>query len=539
MRVPAVVGDRLDSWKEIAAYLNRGVRTVRRWESDEGLPVHRHVHRTQGSVYAFKSEIEAWRQSAARLPAERLPEAKSIVVLPFTNLSTDPENEYFADGLTDEVTADLSKVRALRVISRTSSMTFKGTTKDLRTIAGDLGVRYVLEGSVRRAEGRLRITAQLIDAATDAHLWADKYEGRVEDIFAFQATLARMIVNALELRLSTDEERGLTQRPIPNLLAYECYLRARHEGWRWRRDAIDRAVQLLKQGLAIVGPNASLYAALGLAHLQYREAGIDLGEGPINKADECAAKLFALDSQSASALQLRGWIHYSRGGIQDAVRDLQAALALDPNNADTLGLLGNCCLISGKVTAGRAYVARLLAVDPLTPLNRCMPGFADILEGRFESVEAPYRQMFEMDRDNPMARLFYIWVLILTKRTDAVGPIVESFPAQERATVPARIALFLALALSGDAERAHGAVTPDIELLAAASDVFARLLAHGYALAGMPDRALHWLDVAIGRGFINYPFLAEHDPLLASLRGHPRFQELLAIARERWVRFEA
>lgn len=536
--MPALVGDRLDSWKEIAAYLNRGVRTVRRWEKDEGLPVHRHVHRAQGSVYAFKSEIETWRQNAARLPA-RPPEAKSIVVLPFTNLSRDPENEYFADGLTDEVTADLSKVRALRVISRTSSMAFKGTTKNLRAIAGDLRVRYVLEGTVRRAGGRLRITAQLIDAAADAHLWADKYDGSVDDIFTFQSTLAHMIVNALELRLSADEARKLTQRPIPNLLAYECYLRARHEGWRWRRDAIDRAIRLLEEGLSIVGPNVSLYSALGLAHLQYREAGIDLGEGPIEKADECAAKLFALDSQSASALQLRGWIHYSRGNIQDAVRDLQAALAVDPNNADTLGLLSNCCLISGKVTVGRAYVARLLAVDPLTPLNRCMPGFADILEGHFESVEAPYRQMFELDRANPMARLFYAWVLILTKRTDAVDPIVESFPVGERETVPARIALFLTRALSGDADLACRTVTPDIEHVATESDVFARLLAHGYALAGMPDRALHWLDIAIGRGFINYPFLAEHDPLLASLRGDPRFQALLAITRERWVRFEA
>ena len=202
-------------------------------------------------------------------------------------------------------------------------------------------------------------------------------------------------------------------------------------------------------------------------------------------------------------------------------------------------MLSNCCLISGKVTAGRAYIARLLAVDPLTPLNRCMPGLADILEGHFESAETPYSQMFEMDRANPMARLFYVWVLILTKRTDDVDPIVESFPPEERETVPARIALFLARALSGDAERAHRAVTPDIERVAAESDVFARLLAHGYALASIPDRALHWLAVAIGRGFINYPFLAEHDPILASLRGDPRFQQLLAITRERWMRFEA
>src|SRR5688572_25241278 len=138
--MPPDPGDRLDSWKEIAAYANRGVRTVRRWEREEGLPVHRHVHRRLGTVYAYRSEIDAWRRSASRATHGR---ADSIAVLPFTNL--DPGNEYFADGLTDEVTADLSKVRALRVISRTSSMRFKGTARDVKAIAGELGVRYVLE----------------------------------------------------------------------------------------------------------------------------------------------------------------------------------------------------------------------------------------------------------------------------------------------------------------------------------------------------------------------------------------------------------
>ena len=297
--MPEAVEDRLESWKQIAAYLNRGVRTVRRWETEEGLPVHRHVHRTLGTIYAYKSEIDAWRESrpdrpapAATSDARRSAAArgtvKSIAVLPFTNLSTDPENAYFADGLTEEVIADLSKVRRLRVISRLSSMAFRDTKKDLKSVARELGVRYVLQGSARRAGTQLRISAQLIDATRDEHLWAESYDGTLEDVFAIQERLARVIVAALELRLTNDEHERLAERPIRDLHAYECYLRARYDAWRWRPDAIDHAIQLLRNGLATVGDNARLYAALGHAFLQYREAGIDLGEGPLAQAEECA-----------------------------------------------------------------------------------------------------------------------------------------------------------------------------------------------------------------------------------------------------------
>jgi TolB-like protein len=545
--VPASSDDRLDSWKEIAAYLNRGVRTVRRWEREEGLPVHRQVHRVLGSVYAFKTEIDAWRHagrianaagSSFGRPVPARP-GKSIAVLPFANLSPDPENEYFSDGLTDEVTADLSRLGTLRVISRTSSMAFKSTSKDAGTIARELGVRYILEGSVRRAGETLRITARLIDASTDDHLWTERYDGAVGDVFAFQERLARTIVDALELRLSADEDRRLADRPISNMHAYDCYLRARQEALRWREDAIDHAVQLLHNGLAIVGNNARLYAALGHAYLQYREAGIDFGERPLEEADACARKVVELEPGSAAGLRLRGWIHYSRGRIQDAVRDLKAACQIEGSNADTLLLLANCYLISGKVAEARPLIERVLAIDPLTPLSRCMPAFADVMEGNFAAAIEPYRQMYEMDPGNPMARLFYVWALIINQRRHEVVEVMTSFPAEVRDTVPGRIASFLSEAFAGRGREAHAALEGKIEAVATAADVFPRMLAQGYALAGMPEQAMRWLAIAVDRGFVNHPFLSRHDPFVEGLRGLPQFQELMNAVRVRWEAFQA
>ena len=516
---------------------------MRRWEADEGLPVHRHMHRALGSVYAFRSEIDAWRQTNQLSRVNRAPSVTAgaiapIVVLPFTNLSPDPDNEYFADGLTDEVIADLSKVRSLRVISRTSSMALKGTSKDVRAIGRELRVRFVLEGTVRRAADGLRISARLIDASSDECLWTEKYDGRVEDVFAMQERLARTIVDALQLQLTADEHKQLAAHPIDNVHAYECYLQARQEAYRWRQDAIDHAIQLLRNGLAIIGENAELYAALGRTHLQYREAGIDLGEGPLREADECARKVLALDPQCCAGLQLRAFINYSTGRIQEAVRDLKAAHEIEPNNPETLALLCNCYLISGYVSFARPLIDQLVAVDPLTPLTRCMPGFADLMEGNVASALGAYRQMFEMDPGNPMARLFYVPILAANGRMSEVREIVSTFPPEVKDTIPARLTTFVAHALAGNRSDALAMLTPQIETIANATDVFPRFLAIGYAALHMADRAIHSLSIAVDRGFINYPFLAHHDPFMKPLRTDPRFRQLLATVHNRWEKFD-
>jgi TolB-like protein/predicted Ser/Thr protein kinase len=187
----------------------------------------------------------------------------SIVVLPFGNLSPDPENEFFADGLTEEVIADLSGIRALRVISRRSAMRFKGKDRNLAAIARELNVRYVLEGSVRRAGSSLRVTAQLVDAETDSHVWAEKYSGTIEDVFAIQEEISRKIVKALQIQLTDAESRAVAERPIDNPAAYDCYLQARHELLNMTLESLDRAQKVVDAGLALIGENPLLLATRG------------------------------------------------------------------------------------------------------------------------------------------------------------------------------------------------------------------------------------------------------------------------------------
>jgi adenylate cyclase len=187
---------------------------------------------------------------------------KSIAVLPFVNMSNEPDQEFFSDGLTEEIITDLSRLEKLLVISRSSIMTFKGTHKKIKEIANEVNVRYILEGSVRKSGNNLRITAQLIDAFTDGHLWAGKYNGTMEDVFEIQEKVSRSIVEALDLKLTNEENSHLTKHPIQNVQAYECYIRARQEMYKFTEQGLNNAVLIAQRGLDIVGDNAFLLATL-------------------------------------------------------------------------------------------------------------------------------------------------------------------------------------------------------------------------------------------------------------------------------------
>jgi TolB-like protein len=215
---------RLDSWKEIAAYLRKTVRTVQRWERTKGLPVHRHGHGKNGSVYAFKSDLDRWLRYE---PEGDRKDIRSILVLPLHDLSGDPTQEYLADGMTESLIVDVGKIRALRVISRASAMQYKGPDKSLPSIAKELKVDAVVRGTVLQAGKRVRITAELIHAPSGAQVWAESYERDIRDILALYREVARAIADEISVKVFPLERARLNRerKVVPE--AHQAYLRGR------------------------------------------------------------------------------------------------------------------------------------------------------------------------------------------------------------------------------------------------------------------------------------------------------------------------
>ena len=451
----------------------------------------------------------------------------AIAVLPFTNLGG-ADDEFFSDGLTDEIIADLSRIHSLRVIARGSMMRLKGTTKDLPDIARELNVRYVLEGNVRRSADHLRITARLIDSASGATIWSDKLSGTLDDVFVFQETIARTIVEALPLALSTDDSRRLGARDLSDVRAYESYLKARHELWAFTGTSLDRAKQLLENALAIVGDNALLYATLGQVHLNYLQSGVSADPEHIAEAERCAQATFALEPDSAAGHRLRGWIDFQLGAMGAAIRALERARTLEPSNADMLMMLSYAYLLDGQDEMGSLVGATGVALDPLTPLMQCLPGFIRVLRGQFEEAIPYYRKFYAMEPQNPAALWFLTIVLGYAGERDEIPHLVALLERDFGGTVFASIGRAYERALTGDVAGASAAITPALQAAATTTEFLARNLADTYALMGHVHDAVTYLDHAVRLGLRHYSFLAHVDPHLSGIRGDPGFLALLA-----------
>jgi TolB-like protein len=458
-------------------------------------------------------------------------------VLPFENLSPDPDQEYFSDGLTEEVISDLSKVHSLRVISRSSAMTFKGTKKKVPEIARELGVQHVLEGSVRKAGNNIRITAQLIDAASDAHIWAEKYSGTLDDVFDVQEKVSRSIVDALKLKLTPEESRKIAERPIDNVAAYQCYLKASAEIWRFNESSLDSARAHLQKGLDILGDNALLYSAMAFVYWQYVNIGAEQ-EDYITKAEEYAQRALALDPDSPQAHVVMGMLNGAfYGNVRESTRQFRMSLAVDPNDSDALKLVPSFYIVSvGKSAAAIPFMQRFKQVDPLDMWNYWLQGALHFYDGHYEPALEQFRQWYQLDPENPMGQFFYAWVLAYNNRLDEAFSIIDQSAKVTPGNVCTKFGLLLKYGLLKDKAKAFREMTPDFQKTCRRDHQWSYFVAVPLALMDARKESLDWLENAVNRGFINYPTL-KRDPFLDNLRGEARFKKLMERVKHEWEHF--
>jgi serine/threonine-protein kinase len=450
----------------------------------------------------------------------------SVAVLPFINLSADPENEFFADGITEDVITHLARVRSLKVISRTSAMAFKKRDKSLREIGGVLGAGTIVEGSVRRAGNRVRIVAQLVDVATDEHLWAETYDRDLTDIFAIQTDVALKIAAALQAELSSNERVRIERPPTADLEAYQLYLQGRHCFTMFTPDGFRQSIGYFGQAIA-KDPNFALaYAELAHAYAHVGIEGIvGWHPGPAyQRAKEAAAKALALDDGLGEAHGIAGLLRFVCDfDWAGAEKELLVALELSPGSADVHDHYGWLCSSLGRFEEALQALKRARELDPLTHRS----DFASELlrAGRYGEALEEGARLIALDPEYCRGHSIVGWAhlklgrpaegLAALERAASLSPDVTMFRAQ----------LGQAYAMTGAAGKAL-AVLDELNQLAREKYVSPYHFAYVHTGFGEHDAAIDWLERAYEQR-AGAVYGIKGSFLFADLRGHPRFVALL------------
>jgi non-specific serine/threonine protein kinase len=409
-------------------------------------------------------------------------------------------------------------------------MTFKATKKKIKEIAKELNVQFVLEGSVRKAGNKLRITAQLIDAGSDAHLWAEKYSGILDDIFDIQERVSRAIVDALRLKLTPEENHRIKEKHIPDVIAFEYYLQAKREVWSFNQESLDHALKLANQALGIVGENALLYATVALIYWQYHNAGFKPDEDTLRQADTAAGKALEIDPELSQGRWAKGAIAYTRGELQTAARQYKRAAELEAGG-EALAWLSLIHALAGRMPEARRYGDHAIRVDPLNILALCFRGLIEIYGGDFKSAVGWLQKGLEVMPSDPMTKGFCAVALLYAGNREQSMALFDQLMNADAGFISSMSGMWKA-ALHADGQ-AFRKFANDLQAYARRDKEFSWVFADCLAIIGEIDEALDWLANSIEMGLINDRFFSEFDPFLAPLRGNRRFQALMERAREK------
>jgi TolB-like protein/Flp pilus assembly protein TadD len=402
-----------------------------------------------------------------------LPDKPSIAVLPFTNMSDDPKQEYFADGMTEDLITDLSKISGLFVIARNSVFTYKGKAVKVRQVAEELGVRYVLEGSVRKAGDQVRINAQLIDAATGGHLWAERYDGSLTDIFGLQDQVARKIVAVLAVQLTAGEQQRVARKETEVPEAYDAFLQGWQHYLRQNPENFRTAISYFEKAVELDPEYARAYAALAATYMQvskrfwHTKVGLRYLHDPQFLAEEFLQK--ALLDPTPLAHQVAAGMLSQQGRHEEAIAEAERAISIDPNDADGYIALAGALTLAGRPEEAHQLVQQAMRLNPHYPPSYLYElGITEFSMERFEkAVEALERASALNPDDRWSSRLLLATYGLLGRKEEAAG-LLETLGKSWRGFDPLTVrgvAFWYPFKETADAER----------------------LAEGLRKAGVPD----------------------------------------------------
>ena len=478
------------------------------------------------AVFALAEELRI--APVRRQPTRIAPppaRTRTVAVLPFLSRASDPEYAYFADGITEDVTAHLSKIRSLTVISQTSVAPFRQRQHAIKEIGSRLGASAILDGSVRYAGDRVRIVATLIDATTDSHLWAETYDRQLTDIFAIQTDVALRIAEALDAELSRDEQTRVRTQPTREVRAYRLFLQGRQAFIKFTPRPLTEAIELFERAIACDSTYALAHAHVAMAYTELAEAGAMKPDLAYPRASDAVARALELDPELGAAHCTMGHLKLLRELDWDAAeREFTRAIELSPSGAEAYDLYGRLCAGLGRHDEALALLRRAQQLDPLahgldiaTVLMRA-GRFSEAIARAEEAAAATYGAE---DR----ARATLGWTYLLSGRHDDGLAELERAVALSPTNTLWLARLGAAYAIAGKPEKAR-ATLDELEARAKASYVSPYHFAHVHAGLGHADEAVDWLERSADER-AGPMYSIKESVVFLRLRGHPRFEALL------------
>ncbi|MBZ5598220.1 MAG: protein kinase [Acidobacteriia bacterium] len=461
---------------------------------------------------------------AARRKRTGAKRIRSVAVLPLSNFSRDPEQEYFADGMTEALICDLAKLRAVKITSRTSVMRYKGKDTPLAQIAGELGVDAVVEGSVMRVGPRVRITAQLIHAVSDTHLWAESYDREFEDVLLVQSEIARAIAREIQVAITPEEAKRLSSARRVNPEAYEAYLKGRFHWYKLSREHLDTALKYFQVSLERDPRDPLAYVGIAGVWGSRGDCGLVPPREALPKAKAAALRAIELDDSLTEAHISLGNFRCCEWDWDGAAKEYQRAIELMPNSAEAHFFLSDLLLSRQRVDEWKTHIERTLELDPLNFFFQCFYGWHLFYLCRYDEAIVELHKALKTEPNLSPAHL-RLWGAFYGKGMydEAVAEAKAFFEvlgdkevvqALQRGCIDTGYSRAMRLAAEILSERSHLTYVQPTQI--------ARLYAH----AGDKDHALEWLEKAYEERLPAMTHLGV-DPDWSSLRSEPRFQDLM------------